>query len=100
SGASGIHEENSVARRYRRLVGMAADDDLIAACTWVAPHLVNVVNDKHPGVAGLHQLGFRKTVGPLSDVVIAFDSQDWSDVLQGVNDLPLAAVAGVTDDVH
>src|SRR5262245_1747784 len=79
---------------------MAADDDLIAACNWVALQLVNVVNDKQPGVAGLHQLGFRKTVGPISGVVIAFDSQDWSNVSQGVNDFPLADVASVYDEVH
>ena len=79
---------------------MAADDDLIAACNWVAIQLVNVVNDKQSGIAELRQLGFRKTVGPTSDVVIAFDSQDWSDVLQRVNDLPLADVAGVDDEIH
>jgi hypothetical protein len=79
---------------------MAADDDLIVACNWVATQLVNVVNDKQSGVAGLHQLGFRKPVGPTSDVVIAFDGQDWSDVLQRVNDLPLADVAGVDDEIH
>ena len=39
-------------------------------------------------------------MGPTSDVVIAFDSQDWSNIFQGVNDFPLADVAGVDDEIH
>src|SRR5215510_5148064 len=45
SGTSGIYEQNSITRRYRRFVGMATDDSLIASRHGVTMQGLGMVND-------------------------------------------------------
>src|SRR5215475_8273506 len=45
SRASGIYEQNSITRRYRRFVGMATDDGLIASRHGITIQVLDIVND-------------------------------------------------------
>src|SRR5262245_60722890 len=45
SGTSGIYEQNSITRHYRRFVGMATYDGLIAARHGITIQVLDIVND-------------------------------------------------------